>query len=296
MAAAELITSGLPIIGSVLNSQFAMHQQREQNAYNERMLDKQNNYNSPSATLARMVAAGIPLKAAQRSLAGVPSVGAQPTANTATPYTGSEPFAGFGEAANLYAQASLAKSQARLNNATAEGQELDNSNKPQAYEDAHQQALAIVRNYNAQSDKSLSEKDLIDLQQYTQKLINDEQEIRLENLPDEISLQLDKIALDYNVEANDLAFAIASFNSRLDNINLSNSKLTSEQQEIITTIRQIQQVINTNEPEELKAQNIAKIRKAHPDTFKYFDAISGAKPRLLKRFLQSLTKSGAFTK
>lgn len=111
------------VVGGLLQSGanylFGSNQQAQQNAYNERMIKKMNSYNSPSASMNRLIAAGVSPKAALNSLADSPSLGAQSAVNTATPYQGNAPATDFASSlSSMYAN-DLVDSQAvnqRINN------------------------------------------------------------------------------------------------------------------------------------------------------------------------------------
>lgn len=67
------------ILGTVGNWLYSDWQQNKQNKYNQEQQDKMNSYNSPTAIKNRLLAAGVPEKAALNAIAGSPSLGEQTT-------------------------------------------------------------------------------------------------------------------------------------------------------------------------------------------------------------------------
>lgn len=95
----SMVPGVLPVLGYLGNVMMSLgtmwynsRQQEKQNQYQEQLIDKQNQYNSPSAQLARLLHAGVPYNTAMQALVGS-AVGnqTQPMAGQAAPYTPASP-------------------------------------------------------------------------------------------------------------------------------------------------------------------------------------------------------------
>lgn len=291
----NLISAGAGLIGSVINHFSARSLQREQNAFNQKMIDEQNAYNSPLATLNRMVAAGVPEKAALRSIAGVPSLGAQPTAATSADYPGNMPATDF---ANVYAAvASTAnlKADARLKNAQAEGIELDNSSKPQATIDAHNLAVQQTRQLEAQTKETLNKSEVAAAQKIMLGLQNDMLKIDKEFYNTKVGYELAQMAVDVGMTTEELIFNILTFEDRQQMLKVDISKASAEEKESLAAARHMWQIINSNAPEESKAKNLERWRKRNPKLARFFDHYRNVRDNtLVGQLVQAL--GGALTK
>lgn len=288
-----VVASLLPSIGSVVNTGFGLRQQERQNEFNQNMIREQNEYNSPSATVNRMVAAGVPYKQAIRAVGGVPSIGEQKTAASAAPYTGPGPADGLSQFANTYfemSQAASQKANTRLQNAQAEGLEIENNYKRQNLEDRHEESLATVRNLESVADLNDSIRDINQVELNIRQLARGNAEIDAEFYRTKAGLELQQIALDNALDAEQLLFDVYTFFDRADAINLSNEDMKSQTAEHYAVIRQVRQLINSNKPDEEKANNITKLRDKYPNVFKYLDAIDYFRPHLLEKILGSGAK------
>lgn len=83
------------IAQSFTNYQFNQKLQQQQNDFNRQQIAEQNNYNSPNAVKNRLIAAGVPEKAALQAIAGSPSLGQQTSVATAAPPIGELPGTDF---------------------------------------------------------------------------------------------------------------------------------------------------------------------------------------------------------
>lgn len=154
------------VASSGLNYLFSRRQQKEQNEYNEEQIDKMNNYNSFNAVKNRLIAAGVPEKAAINAIAGSPSLGQQSSPAVATPYVGNAPGTDFMQGMSSSFANQLVDSQAQnVRAATA-------NDKVRLQTEVAQSSLNM--------QKTLSEILNIDSKTLAQDL---ERQIRFQNIP-----------------------------------------------------------------------------------------------------------------
>lgn len=128
----------LPILGMILKSVGTLwsysenrKQQDRQNAFEKELIHEQNMYNSPSAQLSRMLAAGVPYNTAMQSLAGaVVGNATQPMPGQSAPYTPVQDPSLQDSMSLIAAKDShdLTQSQVKLNEAEAYSKSPDNPN------------------------------------------------------------------------------------------------------------------------------------------------------------------------
>lgn len=291
----NVISGGFGLIGSAINYFTARDLQNRSNQFNEQMIDKQNAYNSPSATLNRMVAAGIPEKAALRSIAGVPSLGAQPSAASSSEFPGNMPATDFANVYTSLASTANLKADARLKNAQAEGLELDNSSKPQATIDAHNLAVQQTRSLEAQTKETLNKSEVAAMQKIMYGLQNDMLEIDKKFYESKVGLELAQMSTDLGMSMQELLFNILTFEDRKDLIKVDIAKTTAEEKEARAAARHMWQIINSNEPEESKAKNMTAWRKRYSKWAKFFDHYRNIRDNtIVGQFIRGL--GGALTR
>lgn len=159
----SMVPGVLPVLGYLGNVMMSLgtmwynsRQQEKQNQYQEQLLDKQNQYNSPSAQLARLLHAGVPYNTAMQALVGS-AVGnqTQPMAGQAAPYTPASPPS-LQDSMALQAasdQHDLTQSQVKLNEADAYSKSPDS---PQVQADIQLKTnQAILAGNQAEREKAM---------------------------------------------------------------------------------------------------------------------------------------------